>query len=1224
MCVMMPTRLLCGFSGLVFLLSGPARAELETRAEASDYLATSSHAEAVAFCQELARESDRVILTSMGISGENRDLPLLILSHDGITEPNDRLTVLCMGNIHAGEVCGKEALLMLARDLARAEKPGLLEHVNLLIAPIYNADGNEKMALDNRPGQIGPEHGRGERENSTGLDLNRDYVKADAPETQALLKLLRDWDPDIVIDTHTTNGSHHRYTLTYDGPRHPNTDPRLVDYVREKFLPKVGKKLVERSGYESFFYGNFEDDHQRWETYPALPRYGAHYLGLGQRIGILSEAYSYAPYKDRVLATRGFVHECLTYAHEQREKIAKLLKKSEKSAGRGEVVLRHRLAPFEEKRVVKGVVEKDGKASDEAKDYLTDYWGDSQPTLAVALPYAYVIPAGHDAVVAHLQRHGVKVRELRENLNLTVTRQRAVSQEIAEQAFQGHRLVTVHAVGLKSEERRISAGSKVVYTDQRLGKLAAFLLEPQSEDGLTTWGILQAADDGLYPVLRLEKKQALLTCEARPLAEDREMNQQVTFETLHGDKKVSFDGSATSVTWLDDSESFLQRRDGHLYQVNAATGKAKRFLSKRKLTKSLRALPALTEEEIKSYAARQSWTMDKQRTGGLLTYHEDLYHVPFDGSPACRLTSTPGEEELATFSPDGAYVAFVREANLYVIDLETQTEQALTQDGSDTISNGKAAWVYFEELYGRSWKAFWWSPDSRHLAFHRFDSSRLPMFHALDSLPLHGELKSMRHPKAGDPNPDVQLGIAHVAGGHPAWVDLSNYMAGTYIVSHVSWRPGGKELYYYVQDRAQTWLDFITCSSSGRDPEKWFRDTTKAWVESPGESHFVKGGVVFASERTGWRHLYRYTKESSEWQAITEGKWEVRDVHAVDEDAGTATFSGTKDSHIAENLYRVTLDGKKLERLTKSEGSHRAKLSPDGKLFVDAWSDFETPTQVRLFDPEGALVRTLDTNPVYALEEYDLAESAFHQIATEDGFLMETILTKPLCFDESKPYPAWFRTYSGPHAPVVKNTWNRSRMTEQMLAGMGLIVFRMDPRSASGKGAESAWTAYKQLGTQEMKDIEEGIAWLTKHPFVDPKRIGMHGHSYGGYMTAYCLTHSKLFAAGISGAPVTDWRYYDSIYTERYMDTPQDNPDGYASTSVVKAAKNLHGKLLLLHGIMDDNVHLQNSTQFIKALQDANKDFQVMLYPTMKHGLHGDHYDRLLVNFIRESLGLSK
>ena len=1195
-------------------------ADLETTAESSNYTATSSYEDVLAFCEGLAGESPRVVHMSFGKSGQDRALPVLILSKDGITKPDDRLTVLCMGNIHAGEVCGKEALLMLARDLARAEAPGLLEHVNVLIAPIYNADGNEAMALDNRPGQVGPEQGMGERENSQGLDLNRDYVKAAAPETRSLLKLLRDWDPDIVIDTHTTNGSHHRYTLTYGGPRHPNTDSRLVDYVRETFLPAVGDRLRERSGYDSFFYGNFEQDHQRWETYPALPRYGAHYVGMRQRIGILSEAYAYAPYKDRVLATRDFVQECLLLASRQRKKIEKLIENASKPADT--VVLQHRLSPFDEKRVAKGVVEENGKATDEAKDYLVEYWGKSEPTLEVVLPDAYLIPSEETEVIALLQRHGVKVDEMREDIDLRVTEQRGVASETAEVAFQGQRLVSVASVGLRETTRRIAAGTKVVSTSQPLGRLAGFLLEPQAEDGLTTWGILSPDTQGRYPVLRLEKdsRRALLKGAARPLEEDRQMHQKITFEAVHGDDPVDFDGEVTQVTWLDDSEYFLQRRGGKLHRVDARTGGSEPFFSPQKLAKSLRAIPALTDDEIKSLANRSSWTMNPQRTGGLLEYKDDLYHVSFHGHAACRLTATPGAEELATFSPDGAYVAFVRDHNLYVVDIQTATERALTTDGADAITNGKAAWVYFEELYGRSWKAFWWSPDSRHVAYHRFDESRLPIFHALNTLSLHGDLERMRHPKAGDPNPDIQLGITHVAGGETRWVDLSDYTPGTFIVSHVGWQPEGKGIYCYVQDRAQRWLDFLTCDVDGGEPQKWFRDQTKAWVESPGEAYLDDGGVIFASERTGWRHLYRYDKETLVWESLTCGQWEVREIHEVNHAAGTITFSGTKDSHIAENLYRVTMADKSVKRLTASDGNHRVALSPDGGLFVDTWSDFNTPPQVRLHDAEGQVVRMIDMNPAYKREEFDFAETSFHQIPTEDGFLMEAILTKPLGMEAERKYPAWFRTYAGPHAPVVHNSWSGSRITEQMLAQMGLVVFRMDPRSASGKGAESAWTAYRQLGVQEMKDIAEGIGWLSQHSFVDAERIGMHGHSYGGFMTAYALTHSQLFAAGVSGAPVTDWAFYDSIYTERYMDTPQENPDGYANTSVAKAAKDLHGKLLLLHGMMDDNVHLQNATQLVKALQDEDKDFQVMLYPTMRHGLYGKHYDRLLVDFIRKSL----
>ncbi len=242
----------------------------------------------------------------------------------------------------------------------------------------------------------------------------------------------------------------------------------------------------------------------------------------------------------------------------------------------------------------------------------------------------------------------------------------------------------------------------------------------------------------------------------------------------------------------------------------------------------------------------------------------------------------------------------------------------------------------------------------------------------------------------------------------------------------------------------------------------------------------------------------------------------------------------------------------------------------------------------------------------------------------KDGFELEGAITYPPDFDAKKKYPVWFLTYAGPHAPTIRDEWGGGRMMDNALATSGIIVFRVDPRSASGKGAQSAWACYKQLGVQELKDLEEAVAWLGKNPYVDATRVGISGHSYGGFMTAFALTHSKTFSAGIASAPVTDWKLYDSIYTERYMLTPKENPDGYAKSSCVAAAKNLHGKLLIVHGMMDDNVHMQNSVQLVDALQRANKDFEMMFYPQSRHGIGGQHYTKLQIDFIRRTMGVQK
>jgi dipeptidyl aminopeptidase/acylaminoacyl peptidase len=276
---------------------------------------------------------------------------------------------------------------------------------------------------------------------------------------------------------------------------------------------------------------------------------------------------------------------------------------------------------------------------------------------------------------------------------------------------------------------------------------------------------------------------------------------------------------------------------------------------------------------------------------------------------------------------------------------------------------------------------------------------------------------------------------------------------------------------------------------------------------------------------------------------------------------------------------------------------------------------------VRLCRADGAAARTLDTNPVYALEEYRRGAYELVQIRTPDGFLLEGSLLKPPGFDPKKRYPVWLMVYGGPHFPQVHDAWAGGRVHDEMVAQAGFVVFHCDPRSASGKGACATWTAYRRLGVQELKDLETAVTWVTSHPWADAGRVGISGGSYGGFMTLFALTHSKLFAAGVSAAPVTDWRNYDSIYTERYMNTPQENPEGYDATSVVRAAKDLHGKLLLVHGLMDDNVHVQNSMQLVEALQAADREFEVMIYPRARHGgFRVKHYQRMVLDFMRRAL----
>ncbi len=1219
-------------------------AELQTVAERSGYKATSTSDEVRTFLDSLAAGSKLLKVSSLGKSGDGKEIPLAILADPPVEKAEEaarsgKVLVLCIGNIHAGEVDGKEGLLALLRDIAAKPEAhaDLLKNIIIAAVPNYNADGNDKMGKDTRPGQVGPEEGQGRRENAAGLDLNRDFVKVEAPETRALLKFIRVWDPAVVIDTHTTNGSYHRYVLTYGGAKNPAGDKAIIEYVNKAMLPGVGARVKEKHGRETFFYGNFERDHTAWEDYPDEPRYGVPCIGMRNRIAILTEAYSYATYEQRVKAQAAFVAECLAWAGEKKDEIKSLIARADEaavSAGRdpGEsdtVAIRSRQQAFDAKVTVLGYVERmEGQRrvrTDTPKDYEVEHVANFVADATVRRAYAYVLPQSAGKIVEVLQRHGVQVDELRERVEVDAEIYRVDKVTRPQRPFQGHHTQKLE-VTPRVEPRTLEPGMFVVKTSQKLGVLASYLLEPGSADGLATWNVF---DDGMaegsdFAVMRLVTQTAVLTVACRALEEDRQPIRSITFEDLRGPDAPNLSGSPTGGhEWLDDGEHFRQNREGKLRVFAARTGRTVAAIDTEAAANALAALPPIGEKAAKQVAGRARWNDD--RTAFFAEHENDLYYATLDGTRALRLTSTPEAEELASFSPDGKFVAFVRSNDLWVVDVVDGVERALTVGGSETLRRGKADWVYFEEIFGRSWKVYWWSPDSARIAFMEVDSSKVPGFAIVNNSQIKQRVEDTLYPKAGEPNPRAKVFTVSAAGGDPSEVDLSAYEPDNMLVTRLFWRPDSSGLVVCVTNRVQNWMDLLAAPAAGGSARVLFRETTKAWIEESPTLRFLKdGSFLFGSERSGWRHLYHYDKEGNLLKQVTDGEWECRGVARIDDAEGVAYITGTKDNLIGENLYRVKLDGSEITRLTFEAGSHRVAVAPKGDLFVDSWSSSgQTPRVMLRSLTDGSVVRVLDTNPVRDLEKYRLGESTHLQITTPDGFAMEATLVKPPDFDPTKKYPVWFMTYAGPHAPTIGDTWNGAgpaRTWDQALATAGILAFRADPRSASGKGAVSAWACYKQLGQQELKDIESAITWITENSWADKSRVGMAGHSYGGYITSYAMTHSTLFAAGIAGAPVTDWREYDSIYTERYMLTPQENPEGYKAGSVIEAAKNLHGRLLLSHGMMDDNVHLQNNTRLIRALQEANKPFEMMLYPDSRHGIGGRHYQQLQVDFIMRTM----
>ncbi len=700
-------------------------------------------------------------------------------------------------------------------------------------------------------------------------------------------------------------------------------------------------------------------------------------------------------------------------------------------------------------------------------------------------------------------------------------------------------------------------------------------------------------------------------------------------------RRVRFAGTPVAVQWAPDGRSFKQVIGGKLMRVDAMTSQAVPYLDSDPLAAALQRI-GVKAEQAAALANSPSLQFNSDETAILINYSDDLWLYETATRAVRRLTNNRESELEPDFSPDGRLISFVRANNLFVVDTKGNEKQ-LTRDGKEgdkPIFNGYLDWVYEEELYGRGQKrGYWWSPDSKFIAFLRLDESPVPKFTIANDVPTEQLIETGNYPKAGDGNPTAKLGIADVgktsivpnAGRIPKlggrlpptllrvgdavrFVDTATYDPKDLLIARVAWAPDSKSVYFQALNREQTFLDLNKAGVTSGKFVKVLTEITPAWVEVNSNPLFVdtraaNSMMLWESSRNGWKHLYLYDADGQLVRQLTSGKWEVRTVYGVD-GSGWVYFSGTKDSHIAENIYRVQMTGGDVQRLSRGDGWHAASFNRGFTHYVESWSDVLNPTQTRLFRSDGALERVINENRPDVLRQYRVSTPEFMRVKTRDGFEMEAMMIKPPDFDSSKKYPVFQFTYAGPHAPSVANRWGGNRgMWFQLLAQKGYIVWVCDNRSASGKGQESVWPIYKRMYELELRDIEDGLNYLRSLGYVDDSRIGLHGWSYGGSMTAYAMTRSKSFKMGIAGGLVTDWRLYDSIYTERHMLTPQNNRAGYDKNSISGAAKDLHGRLMIIHGMMDDNVHMQNTTQFIYELQKAGKQFDLMLYPTQRHGV---------------------
>ncbi|MEC7584484.1 MAG: S9 family peptidase [Planctomycetota bacterium] len=662
------------------------------------------------------------------------------------------------------------------------------------------------------------------------------------------------------------------------------------------------------------------------------------------------------------------------------------------------------------------------------------------------------------------------------------------------------------------------------------------------------------------------------------------------------------------------------------YTVDARSGEREMWIERAAIAKALTGF-GVAKEDLEALDDDSHWLFSEDHQRFVLDLANDLF-TGTPGGELRRLTDTPDQdEEIVLFSPSGDRVSFVRDYNLYVMSLETGEEVAITKDGHADRFFGKLDWVYQEEVFGRgNFVATWWSPDGQHVAFLDLDESPVKEFTLVSDTPARPEMEVTNYPKAGEDNPKVWLCVAPAEGGEIKRFDLSAYPEEDRLIVRVTWTPDSKELFFQVTDRQQTWLDMLAADVATGQVRQVFRETSDCWVEPGPEPRWISDEqFLWVSERDGYRHIYRYSRDGSELGRLTSGEWLVQEVVAVDTDNEQVWFLANRSSPLQKQLYRVPLAGGEIKQVTEGRGYHSVEMAPGCALFLDEWSSIADPPREVVMTAEGEEVRAISLPKMEVMAPYDLQPVEFLQVPTRDGFAMEAMIIKPVGYEEGKAYPVVQFTYSGPHAPRVRDRWmSRDYIWHQLLAQRGYLVFVCDNRSASGKGRKYAKACWRDLGSSELRDLEDSVKWLVEKGYGEADRIGIWGWSYGGYQTLYNMTHSKAWKCGIAVNAVTDWRNYDTIYTERYMGLPDENKEGYARSSVLDAAPRLSGPLLLVAAVMDDNVHMQNSLQFLYQLQMAGKDCDFMLYPRVRHGIESleqqIHLFRRMLAFWQENL----
>ena len=673
-------------------------------------------------------------------------------------------------------------------------------------------------------------------------------------------------------------------------------------------------------------------------------------------------------------------------------------------------------------------------------------------------------------------------------------------------------------------------------------------------------------------------------------------------------RSVQFSPTGERVTYLQGKTENKDQFD--LWEYHIKTGTKQLLVDSKVLLPDGEQLSA--EEKARRERQRTasfsgiveySWAKDGKKilfplSGNLFVYNLASKNVQ-------QITNSKDFDTDARFSPKGKYVSFIRKQNIYIVNLAKNKTKQLTFDGKGVIKNGMAEFVAQEEMDRDT--GYWWSNDDKNIAYVQVDESPVAITQRYEINAENIEIVNQRYPYTGEANVIVKLGILNLKKKKTKWINLGDNQ--DIYLTRVQWLPNGKKLSYQIMSRNQQHLDLNIANLKGKNTTV-LQENSQTWLNLHDDLHFLKDKTfIWASERDGFKHLYHYSNKGELLKQLTKGEWIVDGIKGLDEDKGLIYFTASKETATEEHLYVLDLVTSNITKITNKSGWHSIAMDNTAQFYIDDWSTRDQPPHTTLHDVTGKQLTVLNNNtieqdhPYYPyLDSHQPTE--FGTLSSHDWQTLHYRIIKPKDFDANKKYPVFVYTYGGPHAQVVVNAWGRS--IDQYMAQKGFVVFALDNRGSARRGVKFESPIYKQIGTPEIADQLIGVDYLKSLPYVDGDKIGIFGWSYGGFMTLKAMTKTNAFAIGVSVAPVADFELYDTFYTERYMSTPQLNEEGYKTTAVFDDVKNIKAKLLVIHGMADDNVLFTNSTKLFKAMQDAGILYDSVIYPGAKHGISGE------------------